>query len=529
MIINGSESNRQSYESTSAVQIYYFSTIAAGRRRELPWQIPSWDWCVTISILQREKLRSFIGEGFQPRQTLTNASTPSPGLTRQLGLASTTAAVIGGIIAVGIFLTPAGMAKALGSPFLLLLVWLVIGAMTMSGALCYGELAARFPRAGGAYIYLKESYGPRLAFLFGWMCLLVMDPAITASLATGLAGYFAYIVPLPPLAIKFVGVAVICALGLMNVLSIRASAAFLRWSTWLKLGLLTFLTVWAFAFRLGSWSNFHPFLAQRPGSMSLAPALAVGVVGAFFSFGGWWDVGKIAGEVKDPGRTLPRALFFGMLVVTFVYIMVSAVFLYLVPLDKVTSNETFVAQAGEVLFGPVGGIVFASIVIICLIGSLTALIMSAPRVYYAMAEDGLFLKGVARTHPRFGTPANAIVIQAVIASFLVMIGTFEQIISYAIFIVVFFLGLTIASLFILRSKQEQSKSTVLTWGYPVTPVVFLILVALMLVLVAGRNPQGALLGVLVVLAGLPVYEVFRRRLLLATAGKQPDLRLSEEA
>jgi basic amino acid/polyamine antiporter, APA family len=267
-------------------------------------------------------------------------------LRRQLGLASTTAAVIGGIIAVGIFLTPAGIAKALGSPLWLLMVWLAVGAMTTSGALCYGELAGRFPRAGGAYIYLRESYGPRTAFLFGWMCLLVMDPAVTASLATGLAGYFAYIFPLPPLLIKLVGASVIWGLCLLNVFSIRLSAGFIRWTTWLKLALLGFLTVWAFAFRLGSWSNFVPFVAQRPGSLPLAPALGVGVVGAFFSFGGWWDVGKIAGEVRDPGRTLPRALLLGMLAVTACYVTVSAVFLYLVPLQKVTSDQTFVAQAG---------------------------------------------------------------------------------------------------------------------------------------------------------------------------------------
>jgi APA family basic amino acid/polyamine antiporter len=461
-------------------------------------------------------------------KTVTASAPGVSTLRRELGLASTTAAVIGGIIAVGIFLTPAGMAKALGSPFWLLAVWLVIGAMTMSGALCYGELAARFPRAGGAYVYLKECYGPRLAFLFGWMCLLVMDPAITASLATGLGGYVAYIAPMPPLAVKFVAIAVIAALGLMNILSIRVSAGFLRWTTWLKLGLLAFLTIWAFAFRLGSWSNFEPLVAQRAGSMPLAPALAVGVVGAFFSFGGWWDVGKIGGEIRDPGRTLPRALLLGMLVVTVVYVMVSTVFLYLVPFDKVTSNETFVAQAGEVLFGQTGGIVFAGIVIICVIGSLAALIMFAPRVYYAMAEDGLFLKSVAHTHPRFGTPAKAIAIQTTIASVLVLIGTFEQIISYAIFIVVFFLGLTIASLFVLRSRCPAADAAILTPGYPFTPVVFLLLVAVMLVLIGGQRPREAVLGVIVVLAGLPVYEIFRRRL-AASPGKPRDLQLPEEA
>ena len=152
---------------------------------------------------------------------------------------------------------------------------------------------------------------------------------------------------------------------------------------------------------------------------SAGAGAAVGVVSAFFSFGGWWDVSKLAGEVRDPGRTLPRALLLGLLAVTAVYIVVSAVFLYLVPLDKVTSDQTFVAQAGEVLFGPTGGVVFAAIVIICLVGSLSALIIFAPRVYYAMANDGLFLKAVARTHPRFGTPANAIAIQGSIASLLV--------------------------------------------------------------------------------------------------------------
>jgi APA family basic amino acid/polyamine antiporter len=410
---------------------------------------------------------------------------------------------------VGIFLTPAGMAKALGSPLWLLLVWLVIGAMTLSGALCFGELAGRFPSAGGAYIYLKECYGRRIAFLFGWMCLLVMDPAITASLATGLAGYFAYIVPLPPLLIKLVGVAAIWALCL--IFSVRMSAGFLRWTTWLKLGLLGFLTVWAFAFRLGSWSNFVPFAAQHPGFLPVAPALAVGVVGAFFSFGGWWDVSKIAGEVRDPGRTLPRALLLGLLAVTVVYIVVSAVFLYLVPLEKVTSDQTFVAQAGEVLFGPTGGVVFAAIVIICLVGSLSALIISAPRVYYAMANDGLFLQAVARTHPRYGTPANAIAIQGSIASLLVLLGTFEQIISYALFIVVFFLGLTVAGLFVLRSRRQAAESVILTPGYPATPLAFLLLVTIMLVLVAVRTPRGALLGVAVVSAGLPVYEILRRR------------------
>src|SRR5581483_9164407 len=299
------------------------------------------------------------------------------GLRRQLGLASATAAVAGEAIAVGIFLTPAEMAKSLGSPFWLLLVWLIVAGMTLSGALCYGELAGRFPRAGGTYVYLQETFGRRVAFLYGWMCLLVLDPGLTAALATGVAGYAAYIFHWSALAIKFAAIIIIFVLCLLNALSMRISAGFLRWITWLKLGLLGLLIVWALAFHLGSWTNFVPFIAQRSGSLPLLPALGAAMVGAFFSFGGWWDVSKIAGEVRDTVRTLPRAMVLGVLVVTAVYILVSAVFLYLIPLQNVTSNDTFVAQVGEVLFGSIGGIIFAGIVIVCVLGGLTAFVISA--------------------------------------------------------------------------------------------------------------------------------------------------------
>jgi basic amino acid/polyamine antiporter, APA family len=440
-------------------------------------------------------------------------TSPPQHLRRELGLASATAAIVGEIIAVGIFLTPAGMAKALGSPFWLLMVWLVIGGMTLSGALCYGELAGRFPRAGGVYVFLRESYGPRLSFLYGWMSMLVLDPAISASFAAGMAGYFAYVVPLSPLAIKLTAVGMIWALCLLNIVSVRVTAWFLRWITWLKLALLAFLTIWALAFRLGSWSNFKPFIAQHPGSMPLMPALAVGMLGAFFSYGGWWDIGKVAGEVRDPSRILPRALIISVIAITLVYIVVSAVFLYLVPVEKVTSDQAFVAQAGEVLFGPTGGIVFSAIVIICLIGSLAALLMFAPRVYYAMANDGLFFKAIARTHPRFGTPANAILVQGFIASLLVFAGTFDQIISYALFVIIIFLGITVAGLFVIRPRQQAEASVILTPGYPVTPLIFIALVLLMAFLVAAHAPRAALLGVVVVLVGLPVYEIFRSRII----------------
>jgi APA family basic amino acid/polyamine antiporter len=437
--------------------------------------------------------------------------TSHDGLRRQLGLGSATAAVAGEAIAVGIFLTPAGMAKSLGSPFWLLFVWLAIGAMTLSGALCYGELAGRFPRPGGSYVYLHETFGPRTAFLYGWMSLLVLDPGLTAALATGIAAYASYIFHWPPLALKLAAVLTIAAVAALNIFSTRLSAGVLRWLTWLKFAVLATITVWALAFRLGSWSNFVPFVAQRPGALRLGPALATAVVGAFFSFGGWWDATKIAGEVRDPGRTLPRALVLGVIAVTVVYVVISAVFIYLVPIEKVGSDSTFVAQAGEVLFGPPGAIIFAVIVILCVAGSLAAFMISAPRVYYAMAKDGLFLKSVAQTHPRFGTPARAIAIQAAIACILVAVGTFDQIVAYFLFPVIFFLGLAATSLFVLRRNPPQSENVILTPGYPVTPIVFLLLIAVMLVLLAVHSPREAILGSVVVLAGWPVYNWVTRQ------------------
>jgi basic amino acid/polyamine antiporter, APA family len=434
---------------------------------------------------------------------------PDEVLRRQLGLGSAAAIVAGEAIAVGIFLTPAGMAKSLASPFWLLIVWLAVGAMTLSGALCFGELAGRFPSAGGAYVYLRESLGPLTAFLYGWMSLLVLDPGLTAAFAVGFAAYAAYIFHWPPLIVKIAAVAAIWVICLLNIFSTRISAGFLRWITWLKFAVLATLTVWALVFRLGSWSNFVPFVAQRPGALPLAPALGAALVGAFFCFGGWCDATKIAGEVRDPGRTLPRALALGVIAVTTVYIIISAVFIYLVPIEKVSSDGTFVAQAGEVLFGPAGGIVFAAIVIVCVLGSLAAFIMSAPRVYYAMARDGLFLKSVARIHPRFGTPARAIMVQGVIASILVALGSFEQIISYFFFVAVLFLGLTVAGLFVIRRKPRQTETIIPTLGYPFTPIAFLALVVIMLVLLATRSPREAALGCAVVLAGWPVFSWIR--------------------
>ncbi len=420
-------------------------------------------------------------------------------LKRQFGLWTAVALLVGQVIAVGIFLTPAGMAKSVGSPFWLLFIWILLGAMTLSGALCYAELAARFPEAGGSYVYLREIWGKPAAFLYGWMCLLVLDPGLTATFAVGLTKYFVYLVPLSVNQQAIFAVSIVVIPGLINIFGARLSVNLLKALTILKIATLLFIILYGFLGGFGNWQNFTPFFAVPADAFG---ALAGGIVGGFFAFAGWWEVTRMAGEVENPQKNLPKALTIGIIALTSIYILTSAVFFYLVAPGNVTNDETFAAQAGEVLFGKTGGAVFASIVIISVLGTLIAYLMVSPRVYYAMAKDGLFFKAFGRLHPRFGTPYLATIIQMSLASLLIRSGSFNQIISYFFFSVVLFIGLTTAGVFKIHNREFSGYKTLL---YPFTPIFFLAVTTLVLLLIAMNNPAGSFLGAAVVLSGLPVY------------------------
>jgi basic amino acid/polyamine antiporter, APA family len=423
---------------------------------------------------------------------------------RQLGLPAAVAVVTGEAIALGIFLTPAAMAKSLGSPLLLGLVWLGVALMAMCGALSYSELAIRFPESGGEYVYLRAGYGEQVAFLYGWTSSIVMYPGVAAALAVGSAPYVAQLLPSGTPGLAFVPALLLCIFGAINFIGTRFSAAVMSFVNGFKLLILFALVAWAMASGHAHVANLMPFSVRRSGSDALFPAIAGGVMSAFFSFGGWWEASKIAGEIRNPKRTLPLAFVGGVAIVTVIYLLISASFLAVLPIDRVTSNTAFVAQFGGVLFGDAGARVLSACVLVCVCGGMTAITMAAPRVCYAMAQTGAFFPAFGKLHPRFGTPANAVLLQTGLALAVLLLGAFDRVLSYIIFSAVLFLALAASTLFRLREPVRG-------WWFPIAPISFIVLSVLVALLILMHNPLPALIGVAIVLCGVPFRRFFLPR------------------
>lgn len=431
-----------------------------------------------------------------------------------VGLSTAIALVVGEVVGVGIFMTPAAMAQALGAAMPVLLVWLGVGAAALCGALCYGELAARVPLSGGTYVYLRDAYGPGVAFLYGWKCLLVMDPGITATLSMGLASYLAAFLPGVPLELLAIGT--ILAAAALNSAGLRLASRVGRGLTFIKIGLLLLIVFWGFGSGRGDWGRLLP----QPGDLDAArlgvPALAGALVAAYFSFGGWWNAAKLSGEVRDPQRTLPRALALGVAIVTTLYVLTSAVFMYLVPVDRLVLGEAFVTQAGAVILGARGAQALSLIVLVSVGSSLLAFMTSAPRVYSALALDGLTLGGLGERDARTGAPRRAIAVQATLACLLVSLGHFQQVLAYFIFVTMMFLAASVAALFVLRRRTAVSPFRAPL--FPLPALVFIGLAVLVLALLLVASPVEALSGLAVTLLGWPAYALLRARRNARVAG-----------
>lgn len=377
----------------------------------------------------------------------------------------------------------------------------------LAGALTFGELASRYPQAGGPYVYLREGWGPGLAFLYGWQALLVMDPGITAALATGSAQYLVALRPAAVGAERAIAIALIWLLAALNMVGLRLSARVFDAMTAFKLLALGAVVVVAFGAGRGEWWHFTA-RGGSAGGPPLAEGLAIGLVSVFFSFAGFWEASRIAGEIRDPDRTLPRAFAAGVACLTLIYVATTAAFIYLVPPGSTPDAPEFARHAGEAMLGRAGPAVLAAVVVLSVVASAMALLMMAPRLYVAMSDDGLFPAMLAVRHPSTGAPVRATALLAALATIYVIAGTFEQISSFLICTAMGFVALAAASLFRIRTRRPAAAFRVP--GYPWTTVLFVLLMGIVVLLVGVSRPRQALLGMAIVALGWPAYRLAGR-------------------
>jgi len=332
----------------------------------------------------------------------------------------------------------------------------------------------------------------------------VMYPGVAAALAVGASAYVAQLLPLNAIAIALVPAFILCVFGMVNFLGTRLSGSVMTFVNILKLFIMISLAGWTVFSGHAHLSNLMPLAQRRPGSEALTPAIAGAIVAAFFSLGGWWEASKIAGEVRNPRRTLPLAFLAGVGMVTLIYLLISAAFLAVLPIDRISSNTAFVAQFGEVLFGAAGAKVLSLCVLVCVFGGIAALTMASPRVTFAMARAGAFFPSFGKLHPRFNTPANAILLQTGLSLAVLLLGAFDRVLAYIIFSAVLFLALAASTLFRIPGPVRG-------WWFPWAPIAFIVFCVLVGLLILAHNPLPALAGIGIVLCGLPVYQFLNTR------------------
>lgn len=416
----------------------------------------------------------------------------------KLGLADTTALVATQAIGVGIFLTPALMARSLQSPLGVLGIWVLMGALALSGAWCVGKLAARFPHSGGAYVYLREIYGRDFAFLFGWMSFWVMDTGVMAALAAGAVGYIAYLHPLTTGHQRLLAALLPAGLGMAFLLIPGAALRALNGLNLLKLAAISGLPLWIFVSGRGHWANLKPWWKAPP--VPWLPHAGSALVAAFFALAGWWETAKIADQVRNPARTLPRALAWGVSLVIALYVLLTAALLILLPIARLAPGEALLAQAGGALAGPWAARFLCGVVVICVAGMLGSLLLTTPQVYLAMARNHLFPAALAKVNGK-GWPSRITGLQLCMIALLTLTGGFAAIAAFPVFTAILFLAITVAGVWRLPH---------LGWAGRWVPALFLLLALLVLVPVLAHF-RHALGGVAITLLGWPVYRWLARR------------------
>ena len=445
------------------------------------------------------------------------------GLVRYLGPLDGAGVVVSNVIGGGIFFLPALVAQLVAQPSLMIGVWVAGGVLAFAGAMSYAELAAMRPRAGGEYVYLREAFGPLTAFLTGWTSFVAGFSGAIAASSVALASYMGRFLPAAgdtqPLAAATFGpvalsvspqsilaLTVIASLTAVHVVGLGPGRFVQNLLAGMKVTLLVLFVGIGFTVGQGSWTNSAPAVVSVSGTSWLLALLPV-----MFAYSGWNAAAYLAEEIRTPQRNVPLALGLGTVIVIAIYVMLNLLYLYALPIAEFTTVDGNIADvAAERLFGSVVAVPIALASIVMIAASISAMVFAGPRVYFAMAEDGQCFQAAARLHPRFRTPANAIVAQSIWSSLLVLTGTFQQLVDYTAFAVVLFAGVAVVALFVLRHRHPAVDRPFKAWGYPIAPFVFVVTSAIMVANSMWQNPGPSAAGLLVIATGVPVYFLMRR-------------------
>ncbi len=440
-------------------------------------------------------------------------------LVRGLGLVDAASIVVGSIIGTGVFLKTATMASLLGNPMMVLLVWIVAGLLSLAGALAYAELGSLMPNAGGEYVYLKEGYGDLWAFLYGWMRFWIGSPGSIAAYAVGAMTFMSGMVDL-----SFVGgkaaaaVIVIIVFSSLNCLSVAFGGKLQAFMTILKLLIIIGISFGIFLFSsTGSMSHFSE---TSPGVNGFTGWSAFGsaTLAALWAYDGWNNLPMVAGEVKNPQKNIPLALGLGMLVILAIYGVTNLAYFYALPFTEVlTSNSSdfpdalpVATKAALTFLGTSGITILSAAFVFSALGAMNGSIMTGARVPYAMARDGLFFRQLGNVSEKSMVPVVSVIIQGIVSMILALSGTFDQLTDYVVFSAWIFYAMVTGVVFVLRKRLPNAPRSYKTLGYPIVPVIFIVLAILLLINTVITNPSGSMIGLGFILAGVPVYFIFKR-------------------
>lgn len=428
-----------------------------------------------------------------------------PGFARRLTLFDATMIVISGIIGSGIFINPYVVARLVQTPFLIIGVWVAGGLIALLGAFVFAELSTVVPRVGGQYAFFREAFHPLVAFLHGWSLLLIVQSAATAAVAVALSQYAARLIDLPPDAGTPVAVSMMLGLAGFHALGIKPGAMLINVITFAKTVALALLIVGAFILTRKSGLVLEPMTPPGLAGLPLLSAFFAGLVPAMFAYGGWQNLNFVAEEVKDPQRNLPRAILIGVVCVITVYVGANVAYVHVLGAEGLAATLTPAADLAERMMGEAGAKAVSLLIVVSTFGFLNLALLSAPRVYYAMAADGLFFKSLARLHPRFHTPTRSILLQGVLAAAFTLTNTYDRLLSYAVFADWVFFALAGVALMVFRRKLPDAPRPYPAPAYPLVPLLFTLAGVGIVVNLFFSDPGNAVAATVVIALGVPVY------------------------